>query len=69
MVAVLALYAAAALGLDVVTGVAVLVQSQVGSLTGATATFVEELGEALSALLVLVVVPRQARRPVPAVGP
>ena len=69
VVAVLALYATAALGLDVVTGVAVLVQSHVDSLTAATARCVAELGAALSALLVLVVVRRQARRPVPADGP
>jgi hypothetical protein len=60
VVLAMALYATAALGLDVVTGIAAAAQEEVGSLTRAATTFVEELGEALTVLLLLVVVRRQA---------
>ncbi|HEY4605686.1 MAG TPA: hypothetical protein VIH08_15255, partial [Blastococcus sp.] len=63
VVLALALYAAAALGLDVVTGVAAAVQNTVGSLTVAGATFVEEFGEALTALVLVVVVRWQSAAP------
>ena len=63
VVLALAFYAATSLGLDLVTGLAAAVQTQTGSLTEATATFVEELGEALAALLLLVVVRWQAIGP------
>jgi hypothetical protein len=49
-------YAAVALGLDLLTGLAAAVQDHVGWLTVSGATFVEELGEALAALLLLVTV-------------
>lgn len=52
----LAVYAAAALGLDVVTGVL----AGDGPVAEAAATFVEELSEALAALLVLATVVRRA---------
>jgi hypothetical protein len=53
VVVALAVYAAAALGLDVVTGVVEVVRGGGGPVTDAAATFVEEFGEALAALLVL----------------
>jgi hypothetical protein len=67
VVLALATYAAVALGLDLLTGVAAAVQDHVGWLTVSGATFVEELGEALTALLLLVTVRWHAstRSPVP----
>jgi hypothetical protein len=56
VVAALAAYALAALGLDQLTGLAAAVQDRVGWLTVSGATFVEELGEALAALLLVVTV-------------
>jgi hypothetical protein len=61
VVLALAVYAASALGLDVLTTAAVQAQERTGRVTAAAAAFVEELGEALTALLLLVVVARQAR--------
>ena len=52
----MAAYAAVALGLDLLTGLAAAVQDRVGWLTVSGATFVEELGEALAALLLLTTV-------------
>ncbi|MGY1594782.1 hypothetical protein ACI79D_22645 [Geodermatophilus sp. SYSU D00708] len=54
--------AAAALGLDVLTHLAALVQDPVGPLTRAAGTLVEELGEALTAMALLVVVRAQSSR-------
>lgn len=54
VVLALGVYAAAALGLDAVTSFVVSLQDGVGPLTRAAATFAEELGEALAALLLLV---------------
>jgi hypothetical protein len=62
VVLALAGYAAAALGLDVVPDLAASVQGSVGALTNAASTLVEELGEALAALVLLVVVRRQSVR-------
>jgi hypothetical protein len=62
VVLALAGYAAAALGLDVLTDLAALVQHSVGPLTRAASTLVEELGEALAALALLVVVRGQSSR-------
>jgi hypothetical protein len=45
----------------VLTTAATLAQERTGRVTAAAAAFVEELGEALTALLLLVVVARQAR--------
>ncbi|MEX5719312.1 hypothetical protein [Geodermatophilus maliterrae] len=56
VVAVLGAYALTALGLDVVTTAAAVVQTYAGARTGASAAFVEEFGEALAALGVLAVV-------------
>ena len=56
----LALYATAALGLDLLGGVAVVVQDSVGVLTGAAITTVEELGEALGVVVLLGSVRRDA---------
>ena len=56
LVIALALYAVAALGLDAVTAAAVAAQSHVGTLTAAASTFIEEFGEAVTALLLLVTV-------------
>ena len=56
VVVALAGYAAASLGLDAITSLVAAVQSQAGALTDAAATFVEELGEALTALVLLVTV-------------
>lgn len=56
VVLALVLYAAAALGLDAVTSLVAAVQVSAGALTEAAATFVEELGEALTALVLLVTV-------------
>ena len=55
VVLALAVYAGTALGLDLFTALAAAVQDRVGPLTIAAATFAEELGEALAALLVLVI--------------
>lgn len=52
----LAGYAAAALGLDAITSVVEAAQDHVGALSAAAATFVEELGEALAALVVVTTV-------------
>ena len=54
MVWALGWYAVAALGLDLVTGAAATLQGSEGPVAVAVATFVEELGEALTALVVLV---------------
>jgi hypothetical protein len=54
VVSALAVYAVAALGLDAVTSLLASLQDRVGLLTRAAATFAEELGEALAALLLLV---------------
>ncbi|MGY1615363.1 hypothetical protein ACI797_01335 [Geodermatophilus sp. SYSU D00691] len=62
VVLAMAVYAAAALGLDVVTGAVGAIRGSWGPLTDATATFVEELGEALAALFLLAVVRRQSSR-------
>jgi hypothetical protein len=59
----LGVYAAAALGLDAVTSAVAAVQDQVGALSAAASTFVEELGEALAALFVLVTVRWQLPAP------
>ena len=56
VVLALATYAVVALGLDLLTGTAAAVQDRVGWLTVSGTTFVEELGEALAALLLLVTV-------------
>jgi|1186.fasta_scaffold356273_2 hypothetical protein len=56
VVLALALYAVVSLGLDLLTGAAAAVQDQVGWLTVSGTTFVEELGEALAALFLLVTV-------------
>lgn len=57
VVVALALYALAALGLDQVTGLVAALDP--GPLPDAAATFVEELGEALTALALLVAVVRR----------
>ncbi|MGY1688867.1 hypothetical protein [Geodermatophilus sp. SYSU D01105] len=62
VVLALAGYAAAALGLDVLTDLAAVVQEPVGALPRALSTLVEELGEALAALALLVVARRQDPR-------
>ena len=62
VVLALGVYALAALGLDAVTALLVAVQDSVGALTRAAATFGEELGEAMSALFVLVTVRWQLPR-------
>jgi hypothetical protein len=64
VVLALAAYAAVALGLDLLTALAAAVQDRVGWLTVSGATFVEELGEALAALLLLVTVRWQTSEPV-----
>ncbi len=69
VVLALATYAAVALGLDLLTGVAAAVQERVGWLTVSGATFVEELGEALAALLLLVTVRWHASTRAPAPVP
>ena len=56
VVAAFAGYALAALGLDALTGLVEAVQDDVGALSASSATFVEELGEALASLTVLAVV-------------
>jgi hypothetical protein len=56
VVIALAAYAVVALGLDLLTGLAAAVQDHVGWLTVSGTTFVEELGEALAAVLLLVTV-------------
>lgn len=56
VVVALAVYAFAALGLDVVTGAVASIGGSTGEVADAVATFVEELGEALGALLVLATV-------------
>jgi hypothetical protein len=65
VVAALALYAGAAIGLDAVTWLFSAVQSETGALSEAAATFVEELGEALTALVLLRTVQRQASAVLP----
>jgi hypothetical protein len=62
VVVALAFYAAAAIGLDAVTWLFAAVQTEAGELSQAAATFVEELGEALTALVLLVTVRRQSHR-------
>jgi len=54
VVVALGAYAAAALGLDAVTAAVEAAQVHAGALSAAAATFVEELGEALAALFVVV---------------
>jgi hypothetical protein len=61
VVLALGTYAVVALSLDVLTGLAAAVQDRVGWLTVSGTTFVEELGEALAALLLLVTVRWHAR--------
>ena len=56
VVLALGAYAAAAVGLDAVTGAVEAAQTHAGALSGATASFVEELGEAITALLLVVTV-------------
>jgi hypothetical protein len=63
VVLALALYAGAALGLDAVTWLMAAVQQQAGAVTEAAGTFAEELGEALTALALLVTVCWQAGAP------
>lgn len=63
VVTALALYALAALGLDQVTGLVAAIDP--APLPDAAATFVEELGEALTALALLVVVVRRVPGTVP----
>jgi hypothetical protein len=60
VVVALACYALAAIGLDAVTSLVAAAQTVTGPLTEAAATFVEELGEALTALALLVTVRWQA---------
>ena len=62
VVLAMAVYALVALGLDLLTSLAAAVQDRVGWLTVSGSTFVEELGEALSALLLLVTIRWQATR-------
>jgi hypothetical protein len=54
VVVALAVYAAAALGLDAITSLLEASQDHVGVLWAGAATFVEELGEALAAIFVVV---------------
>jgi hypothetical protein len=56
VVVALAVYAFAALGLDAVTGLVATLHGGSGAVLDAVSTFVEELGEALAALLVLTAV-------------
>jgi hypothetical protein len=63
VVLALACYAFAAIGLDAVTSLVAAVQTTTGPLTQAAATFVEELGEALTALVLLVTVRWQSTAP------
>jgi hypothetical protein len=56
LVVALGVYAVAALGLDVVTGLVAAVRGDTGVVLDAVSTFVEELGEALAALFVLATV-------------
>jgi len=56
VVLALGVYAFAALGLDAVTGLVATLHGGTGVLLHAASTFVEELGEALAALLVLAAV-------------
>jgi hypothetical protein len=69
VVVALAVYAFAALGLDAVTGAVSAVGGTTGVVADAVATFVEEFGEALGALVVLAVVwcwlPSRQRVPAP----
>jgi hypothetical protein len=60
VVIALAFYASAAIGLDAVTWLIGAVQAETGAFWGAAATFVEELGEALTALVLLGTVRRQS---------
>lgn len=64
----LAGYAVAALGLDAVTTAVTATHGHAGAISAAAATFVEELGEALTALLVLVTVRWQLPSGPPARG-
>jgi hypothetical protein len=72
VVVALGVYAFAALGLDVVTGAVANVSGTVGVVADSVATFVEEFGEALGALVVLAVVwwwlPAVERSPATPVG-
>jgi hypothetical protein len=68
VVLALAFYAVTAIGLDAVTSLVAAVQSDAGALTAAASTFVEELGEALTAMGVLVTVRWQAAAAGPASG-
>ena len=61
----LAVYACAAIGLDAVTWLFAAVQSEAGALSASAATFVEELGEALAALVVLATLRWQRPAPAP----
>lgn len=54
VVVALAVYAGAALGLDLVTSLLTAVQDRVGALSRASVTFGEEFGEAVTALFLLV---------------
>jgi len=56
VVVALAVYAFAALGLDAITGLVAGIHGTAGVVADAVATFIEEFGEALGALLVLAVV-------------
>jgi hypothetical protein len=60
VVLALAFYATAAIGLDAVTWLIGAVQAETGAFSEAAATFVEELGEALTALVLLGTVRGQA---------
>ena len=66
VVLTLACSAAAAIGLDAVTSLVSAVQTHSGVLTAAAATFVEEFGEALTALAFLVTVRWQGAHWLPA---
>jgi Zn-dependent protease len=71
IVVALGAYAAAALGLDAVTTAIEAAQAHAGALSAAASTFVEELGEALAALFVVVSVRWNLPKPGPnrVVGP
>lgn len=56
VVLALSAYAAAALGLDAATTLVAAAQRSVGAFSAAAATFIEEFGEAVAALVVLVTV-------------
>jgi peptidoglycan/LPS O-acetylase OafA/YrhL len=65
IVVALGAYAAAALGLDAVTTAIEAAQAHAGALSAAASTFVEELGEALAALFVVVSVRWNLPKPGP----